>query len=125
RKEADTIEEKIGLHPIHRQRMSVTSSRGRPAKTVYRVIRLREQASLVECRLHSGRTHQIRVHLHHLGHPVLGDKVYAARSAKNFPRQMLHAWKLGLRHPVSGEWKAFEAPLPHDFATAIKMTTKN
>jgi len=123
RKEAGTIEEKIGRHPVHRQRMSVTSSRGRPAKTEYRVIRSRDQASLVECRLHSGRTHQIRVHLHHLGHPVLGDKVYATRSAKNFPRQMLHAWKLGFRHPGSGEWKSFEAPLPHDFATAIKMTT--
>jgi 23S rRNA pseudouridine1911/1915/1917 synthase len=125
RKEAGTIAEKIGRHPVHRQRMSVTSSRGRPAKTEYRVIRSRDQASLVECRLHSGRTHQIRVHLHHLGHPVLGDKVYAARSAKNFPRQMLHAWKLGLRHPKTGEWKNFEAPLPHDFATAIKMTTEN
>ena len=125
RKEAGTIEEKIGRHPVHRQRMSVTFSRGRPAKTEYRVIRSRDQASLVECRLHSGRTHQIRVHLHHLGHPVLGDKVYAARSAKNFPRQMLHAWKLGLRHPKTGEWKNFEAPLPHDFATTIKMTTEN
>ena len=125
REQAGTIEEKIGRHPVHRQRMSVTSSRGRPAKTDYRVIRSREQASLVECRLHSGRTHQIRVHLHHLGHPVFGDKVYAARSAKNFPRQMLHAWKLGFRHPKTGGWKSFEAPLPHDFATAIKMTIVN
>ena len=125
RKQAGTIEEKIGRHPFHRQRMSVTSSRGRPAKTEYRVIRSRDQASLVECRLHSGRTHQIRVHLHHLGHPVLGDKVYAARSAKDFPRQMLHAWKLGFRHPKIGGWKSFEAPLPHDFATTIKMTTGN
>jgi 23S rRNA pseudouridine1911/1915/1917 synthase len=124
-KPAGTIEEKIGRHPIHRQRMSVTSSRGRPAKTEYRVVQSRGQASLVECRLHSGRTHQIRVHLHHLGHPVLGDKVYATRSAKNFPRQMLHAWKLGFRHPVSGEWKSFEAPLPHDFATTIKVTIEN
>ena len=125
RKQAGTIEEKIGRHPFHRQRMSVTSSRGRPAKTEYRVIRSRDQASLVECRLHSGRTHQIRVHLHHLGHAVLGDKVYAARSAKDFPRQMLHAWKLGFRHPNTGGWKSFEAPLPHDFATTIKMTTGN
>ena len=125
RKQTGTIEEKIGRHPFHRQRMSVTSSRGRPAKTEYRVIRSRDQASLVECRLHSGRTHQIRVHLHHLGHAVLGDKVYAARSAKDFPRQMLHAWKLGFRHPKTGGWKSFEAPLPHDFATTIKMTTGN
>jgi len=124
-KPAGTIEEKIGRHPIHRQRMGVTSSRGRPAKTEYRAVQSGGQASLVECRLHSGRTHQIRVHLHHLGHPVLGDKVYAARSAKNFPRQMLHAWKLGFRHPKTGGWKSFEAPLPHDFATAIKMTIEN
>jgi 23S rRNA pseudouridine1911/1915/1917 synthase len=120
RKEAGTIEEKIGRHPVNRKRMSVTSSRGRPAKTEYRVVQSGGQASLVECRLHSGRTHQIRVHLHHLGHPVLGDKVYAARPAKNFPRQMLHAWKLGFRHPGTGEWKSFEAPLPEDFTAAMK-----
>ncbi len=94
RKDAGVIEEKIGRHPVHRQRMSVASARGRPAKTDYRVVCSGDQASLVECRLYSGRTHQIRVHLHHLGHPVLGDKVYAAHLAKNFPRHMLHAWKL-------------------------------
>jgi 23S rRNA pseudouridine1911/1915/1917 synthase len=121
RKEAGVIEEKIGRHPVHRQRMSVTSARGRPAKTDYRVVCSGDQASLVECRLYSGRTHQIRVHLHHLGHPVLGDKVYAAHLAKNFPRHMLHAWKLGFRHPCSGESKSFEAPLPDDFTTAMRI----
>ena len=121
RKEAGAIEEKIGRHPVHRQRMSVASARGRPAKTDYRVVCSGDQASLVECRLYSGRTHQIRVHLHHLGHPVLGDKVYAAHLAKNFPRHMLHAWKLGFRHPCSGESKSFEAPLPDDFTTAMKV----
>ena len=119
RKQSGVIDETIGRHPVHRQRMSVASSRGRAAKTDYRVVRSREPASLIECRLHSGRTHQIRVHLHHLGHPVLGDKIYAARSAKDFPRQMLHAWKLGLCHPRTGEWKNFEAPLPDDFEQAI------
>jgi 23S rRNA pseudouridine1911/1915/1917 synthase len=73
RKAAGVIEEKIGRHPVHRQRMSATSLRGRAAKTEYRVIRSSDQASLIECRLHSGRTHQIRVHLHHLGHAVLSD----------------------------------------------------
>src|SRR6266566_289086 len=115
RKPTGVIEENIGRHPVQRKRMSVSSKRGRAAKTEYRVIRSSAQASLVECRLHSGRTHQIRVHLHHLGHAVLGDKVYAPRFAKNFPRQMLHAWKLGFRHPRTGEWKTFEAPLPDDF----------
>jgi 23S rRNA pseudouridine1911/1915/1917 synthase len=100
--------------------MRVVSLRGRTAKTEYRVIRSSDEASLIECRLHSGRTHQIRVHLHHLGHAVLGDKVYAARFAKNFPRQMLHAWKLGFPHPRTGEWKTFEAPLPDDFKQAVR-----
>ena len=125
RKRAGVIEEKIGRHPVHRQRMSVSSSRGRPAKTEYRVVRSGNQASLVECRLHSGRTHQVRVHLHHLGHPVLGDKVYATRAAKDFPRQMLHAWKLGFQHPGTGDWKSLEASLPDDFATAVKMTAES
>jgi len=119
RKAAGVIEEKIGRHPVHRKRMRVTSLRGRTAKTEYRVIRSSDEASLIECRLHSGRTHQIRVHLHHLGHPVFGDKVYAPRFAKNFPRQMLHAWKLGFHHPRTGEWRTFEAPLPADFKKAI------
>ena len=125
RKQSGVIEEKIGRHPVHRQRMSVASSRGRAAKTEYRVVRSGEQASLIECQLHSGRTHQIRVHLHHLGHPVLGDKIYASRFARDFPRQMLHAWKIGFRHPHTGEWKNFEAPLPDDFAAAMKMTTES
>jgi 23S rRNA pseudouridine1911/1915/1917 synthase len=119
RKRAGVIEEKIGRHPVHRQRMRVTSVRGRTATTEYRVLGSSNQASLIECRLHSGRTHQIRVHLHHLGHPVLGDKIYAPRFAKNLPRQMLHAWKLGFRHPRTSEWKIFEAPVPDDFDQAI------
>jgi 23S rRNA pseudouridine1911/1915/1917 synthase len=117
-KQSGVIEESIGRHAVHRQRMSVSSPRGRAARTEYRVLHSNKQASLLECRLHSGRTHQVRVHLHHLGHPVLGDKIYAPRLAGNFPRQMLHAWKLGFRHPRTGEWKNFEAPLPEDFKQA-------
>ena len=122
RKPAGVIEERIGRHPVHRQRMSVTTKRGRTAKTEYRVVRSNEEASLIECRLHSGRTHQVRVHLHHLGHPVLGDKVYGVRLVKNFPRQMLHAWKLGFRHPRTGEWKQFQASVPDDFKEAVAGT---
>jgi 23S rRNA pseudouridine1911/1915/1917 synthase len=124
-KTAGVIEGKIGRHPVHRQRMSAATPRGRAAKTEYRLVRSSDRATLIECRLHSGRTHQIRVHLHHLGHPVLGDKVYAPRLAKNFPRQMLHAWKLGFRHPRTEEWKSFEARLPDDFAAAIKLTIES
>jgi 23S rRNA pseudouridine1911/1915/1917 synthase len=120
RKTAGVIEEKIGRHPVDRQRMSTTSSRGRAAKTEYRVIRSASEMSLVECQLHTGRTHQIRVHLHHLGHPVLGDKVYAPKLAKDYPRQMLHAWKLGFQHPRTGEWKSFAAPLPNDFTDTMR-----
>jgi len=121
RKKAGTIEGKIGRHPVHRQRMSIASQRGRAAKTEYRVLSSSDEISLIECKLHSGRTHQIRVHVHHLGHPVLGDKVYGAKYAKAFPRQMLHAWKLGFQHPRTGEWKKFEAALPNDFEEAIKL----
>jgi 23S rRNA pseudouridine1911/1915/1917 synthase len=118
RKTAGIVEEKIGRHPVHRQRMSIALKRGRAAKTEYRVLSSSEKMSLIECTLHSGRTHQVRVHLHHLGHPVLGDKVYGAKYAKNFPRQMLHAWKLAVQHPRTGEWKRFEAPAPEDLRQA-------
>lgn len=120
RRTAGTIEEKIGRHPLDRQRMSVSSKRGRAAKTEYRVVSSSNDVSLVECKLHSGRTHQVRVHLSHVGHPVLGDKVYGAKHAKVFSRQMLHAWKLGFQHPRTLEWKSFEAPLPADFQNAAK-----
>ncbi len=117
-KTAGTIEERIGRHPVHRQRMSTSSKRGREAKTEYRVLSSSEKMSLIECVLHSGRTHQIRVHLHHLGHPVLGDKIYGPKYAQNFSRQMLHAWKLAFQHPRTGEWKRFEAAIPKDFRQA-------
>ena len=120
KKPSGSIDAPIARHPTHRQRMSISkTSRGRSALTEYRVVRSGAEVSLVECTLHSGRTHQIRVHLHHLGHPLLGDKVYAAKHAKAFPRQMLHAWKLGFSHPQRGEWKEFEAPIPRDFEDAM------
>ena len=120
RRNAGVIQEKIGRHRVDRQRMSVESSRGRSARTDYRVVRSSEQGSLVECKLHSGRTHQIRVHLHHIGHPVLGDKIYGRKSGAKFPRQMLHAWKLGFQNPRTGDRKNFEAPLPNDFTDAME-----
>ena len=120
RKPAGVIDAPIARHPVHRQRMSVArNSRGRSAVTEYRVVRTGPEMSLVECVLHSGRTHQIRVHLHHLGHPVIGDKVYAPKLAKTFPRQMLHAWKLGFAHPRTAQWSEFEAPLPADFKNVL------
>ncbi|HYJ05804.1 MAG TPA: RluA family pseudouridine synthase [Chthoniobacterales bacterium] len=130
RKRTGVIDKAIARHPVHRQRMSIARRQGRSAKTEYRVLRSGISSeggasarpagiSLLECTLHSGRTHQIRVHLHDLGHPVLGDKLYGGKRAGDFPRQMLHAWKLAFCHPRSGEEMSFEAPLPPDFAEAM------
>src|SRR5881409_193541 len=94
RRGSGTIVAAIARHRVHRKKMAIAREGGREARTDFKVVRSGGGASLLECRLHSGRTHQIRVHLQHLGHAVLGDKVYAPRSAKNFSRQMLHAWKL-------------------------------
>ena len=122
KKSRGTIDAPIARHPVHRQRMRVSQRRGREAKTDYRVVQSGADMSLVECVLHSGRTHQIRVHLHHLGHPVLGDRLYGARQASRAPRQMLHAWKLGFLHPHTGQAMSFEAPVPDDFAEVMKKT---
>ncbi|MEA3207185.1 MAG: rRNA synthase [Chthoniobacter sp.] len=112
-----TIEASIARHPVHRKKMTVVATgRGRAATTDYRVLRPVAGGTLVECTLHSGRTHQIRVHLKHLGHPVLGDEVYGRRAG--FSRQMLHAWKLGFTHPRRGERMNFQAPVPPDFLAA-------
>jgi 23S rRNA pseudouridine1911/1915/1917 synthase len=110
-----TIAAPIGRHPVQRKKMQVDSRRGREARTDYRVLQSLGTVSLVECVLHSGRTHQIRVHLHHLGHPVIGDSLYGGRGVA--PRQMLHAWKLGFTHPRTKEQMLFEAPIPEDFKT--------
>jgi 23S rRNA pseudouridine1911/1915/1917 synthase len=111
------IEAAIGRHPVQRKKMTVVpDGRGRPAKTGYRVLGEVPGGSLVECTLHTGRTHQIRVHLKHLGHPVLGDEVYGKRAG--FVRQMLHAWRLGFAHPRTGERVNFESPVPPDFVEA-------
>jgi 23S rRNA pseudouridine1911/1915/1917 synthase len=147
RKSTGVIDLAIARHPVHRQRMSIARRQGRSAKTEYRVlasatspkaapsfqpsgspfrslsaaVRFSQGGiSLVECTLHSGRTHQIRVHLHHLGHPVLGDKLYGGKRAGDYPRQMLHAWKLAFTHPRTGEVVAFEAPVPPDFEDAMR-----
>ena len=121
RKSTGVIDKAIARHPVHRQRMSIARRQGRSAKTEYRVLRPGSEMSLLECTLHSGRTHQIRVHLHDLGHPVLGDKLYGGKRAGDFPRQMLHAWKLAFTHPRSGDEMSFEAPVPPDFAEAMRQ----
>jgi len=125
RKNTGVIDKAIARHPVHRQRMSIARRQGRAAKTEYRVLREGAGMSLLECTLHSGRTHQIRVHLHHLAHPVLGDKLYGGKHAGTFSRQMLHAWKLSFHHPRTGERMMFEAPVPPDFAEAMQQIPGN
>jgi 23S rRNA pseudouridine1911/1915/1917 synthase len=121
RKLEGTIEAPIGRHPVHRQKMAVLpEGHGREARTDWRVLAEWDlkgsTVSLVECRLHSGRTHQIRVHLAHLGHGLLGDSVYGRKA--DAPRQMLHAWQLGFTHPVTEQWLEFTSALPADFQLA-------
>jgi 23S rRNA pseudouridine1911/1915/1917 synthase len=112
------VDAPIARDPDHRQRMAVVEG-GRAAKTTFKVLREIPFASLVECTLHSGRTHQIRVHLKYIGHPLLGDKLYA-RSAGGYPRQMLHAWRLGFFHPRTEAWMEFESPIPEDFSQGLE-----
>jgi 23S rRNA pseudouridine1911/1915/1917 synthase len=133
---AGIIEGAIGRHPVDRKRMTVRRSGGKPALTRYRVIRaFGTVASLVECRLETGRTHQIRVHLASIGHPVIGDPVYGKASKARrqklspktqetvaaFGRQALHAARLGFRHPITGKSMTWEAKDPLDFGTLVTI----
>jgi 23S rRNA pseudouridine1911/1915/1917 synthase len=108
------VDAPIGRHPVNRKKMAVSpSGRGRAAVTEYHLLDSTGEVSLLECRPRTGRTHQIRVHLKHLGCPVLGDSVYGRRG--NFSRHMLHAWKLQFQHPIDGRSLAFEAAPPPEF----------
>ena len=120
----------IGRHPVDRKKMSTNSRKSRIAETTWQIIERFERASLIEVNLKTGRTHQIRVHCAAIKHPVMGDKVYGPRkTVKNapyginffgsIPRQMLHAWRLLLTHPVTEEKVSFEAPIPSDMRTII------
>jgi len=127
-----SVDAPIGRHPTQRVKMAVhdkDSSVSKPALTYWKVLKQFPRAAWVECRLATGRTHQIRVHLTHLGHPLLGDPVYFDKNTrgKNLPqglppfhRQALHAVRLGLKHPVTGEEMEWEAPPPQDFADLIE-----
>jgi 23S rRNA pseudouridine1911/1915/1917 synthase len=112
------VEAPIGRHPVHRTRMAVVAG-GKPAVTHYRVRKRFAAHTLLECDLETGRTHQIRVHLASLGHPIEGDPVYAGRAKAIFGRQALHAWKLSFAHPRTGKAMAFEAELPEDFRALV------
>ncbi len=125
---AQTVEVAIGRDRTDRKRISPRSARPRPAVTHLTPRRwFGEAATLVAARLETGRTHQVRVHLAHLGHPVLGDPLYGRHNRHlrvgtatyRFPRQMLHAARLGFTHPVTGVWLRFESEVPADMAAAV------
>jgi 23S rRNA pseudouridine1911/1915/1917 synthase len=114
-----TVDAPIGRHPTRRTTMAVVAG-GKPARTHYRVIRRFGTATLLACRLETGRTHQIRVHLASLGHPLVGDPTYARRNPLSFGRQALHAARLELNHPVTRTPCAFTSPLPRDFDALLE-----
>lgn len=124
------VDQPIGRHPVERKLMAVLPpGKGREARTTFSVKQKAPQASLAEARLHTGRTHQIRVHAKYLGHPLVGDHIYGKKQNVRFsketgikaPRQMLHAWKLAFRHPVSNQEMGFEAPVPADFTKIVNQ----
>ncbi len=113
------VEAPIGRHPVNRTRMAV-SARGRPAETHFQVLERYANAALLRCRLETGRTHQIRVHLGSLGHPLVGDPTYGRRhSGIPFPRQALHAERLALVHPVTRETVSWQVDPPPDMQELI------
>jgi 23S rRNA pseudouridine1911/1915/1917 synthase len=114
----------IARHPVQRVKMAVVAG-GKPAVTHYRVLRRYPGATFLACRLETGRTHQIRVHMAYLGHPLLGDPVYGRAlpglptHLPAFPRQALHATRLEIKHPTHGATMAWEAPLPEDMRALL------
>jgi 23S rRNA pseudouridine1911/1915/1917 synthase len=114
------IEGNIGRHPLHRKKMAVVEN-GKPAVTWFRVVERFGKRALLEVRLETGRTHQIRVHLSHRSTPIIGDPVYGVRHKGDPPmeRQALHAFRLAFDHPVTGEAIRVEAPLPEDMKAAL------
>ena len=142
------VEASIARHPVRRKEMSIVKSKGdregvhtkgKRAKTYWKVLKNFKTASLMACRLETGRTHQIRVHLTSIGHPLIGDKQYGKspskifsglpveliQTIKSFGRQALHAELLGFKHPVTEEWCEFKTNLPEDFSQLLTELQKS
>jgi 23S rRNA pseudouridine1911/1915/1917 synthase len=124
---AGTVDAPIGRHPVQRTKMAIAKrgGSGRDARTHYAPRERFHAATLIECRLETGRTHQIRVHMASIGHPLVGDPVYGKRKSADpvldaFPRQALHAWRLALIHPATGAEMAWESALPEDFSSLLE-----
>jgi len=128
-----TIDAPIGRHPLQRVKMAIVA-RGRPSVTHYRVLERFDAHTLLSVRLETGRTHQIRVHMAHVRHPLVGDKTYGGRprlprnagsslieALRGFPRQALHAVALGCAHPLTGKAMRWESPIPEDMAELLRL----
>lgn len=120
REPSGTIDAPIGRHPVDRKKMCVTQKNSKRAVTHYETILAYQKATHLRLRLETGRTHQIRVHLAYLGHPVLGDDVYG-KPYPGLEGQCLHAAKIGFVHPTTGEYLEFESPLPDYFRRVLRQ----
>jgi 23S rRNA pseudouridine1911/1915/1917 synthase len=129
-----TVDQPIGRHPHQRTKMAVEPRQGKEAVTHYRLKQRFKGLSHIDLALETGRTHQIRVHMSHIKHPIAGDSTYAGRqripagaspaladALKHFPRQALHARRLGLIHPQSGEYLEWETELPDDMQKLLEL----
>ena len=121
KEESGKIRLPIGRHPVDRKKMTVTYRNSKEAVTNYKVLERLGKYSLVECRLETGRTHQIRVHMSHQGHPIVGDPVYGIKKEEfSLNGQLLHAYQVGFLHPRTGEYLEFSSPLPEYFEKVLK-----
>ncbi|UEB77379.1 RluA family pseudouridine synthase [Clostridium sp. M62/1] len=120
-----TVDAPIGRHPVDRKKMSINRKNGKEAVTHYRVLERFRQFTYVECQLETGRTHQIRVHMASIGHPLLGDSVYGpSKIPFKLQGQTLHAGVLGIVHPRTGNYMEFSAPLPEYFSELLDKLRK-
>lgn len=126
KEDTGTVNAPIGRHPVDRKKMSTKAPNGRVAVTHYRVLERLGNYTYIECELETGRTHQIRVHMASIGHPIVGDAVYGpAKCPFKLQGQTLHAKTLGIIHPGTGKYMEFDAPLPEYFTSLLECLRRN